>query len=122
MRLRVARANVDASLPGFTETLGFPPDPVPLHEAARRSWGVWSGEDLVGVALSVRGHGVHRSLTDAGLTEDVVPPSPVSKEGDAEGGGDRDRVPYDLNVEGVAFFAEGARGIPRLVLKSIEVT
>jgi spore coat polysaccharide biosynthesis protein SpsF (cytidylyltransferase family) len=52
IRLRVARENVLTALPNMTESVGFPPDPFPLREASRRSWGVWAGEDLVG-AVSV---------------------------------------------------------------------
>lgn len=48
VRLRVARDNVAAALPEFTETVGFPPEPFPLYDPARRSWGVWNDEDLVG--------------------------------------------------------------------------
>ena len=51
VRLRVARDNVAAAVPELTETVGFPPDPLPLYDASRRSWGVWSGEDLVGVVI-----------------------------------------------------------------------
>ncbi len=55
IRLRVARENVAAALPMMTETLGYPPDPMPIHDAARRSWGVWAGEELVGaIVVSVQ--------------------------------------------------------------------
>ena len=51
VRLRVARANVEASLPSFTETIGYPPDPFPIGDATRRSWGVWSDEELIGAIV-----------------------------------------------------------------------
>jgi len=51
VRLRVARANVVAARPEFTETIGYPPEPFPLYEASRRSWGVWQGERLIGSAV-----------------------------------------------------------------------
>ncbi len=51
VRLRVARANVEASLPAFTETIGYPPEPFPFGDASRRSWGVWAGEELIGAVV-----------------------------------------------------------------------
>ncbi len=55
VRLRVARANVVSANPQFTETIGYPPEPFPLYEANRRSWGVWRGEELIGsVVVSIQ--------------------------------------------------------------------
>lgn len=55
VRLRVARDNVAAALPSFTLTIGHPPEPFPIGDASRRSWGVWVGEELVGaVTVSVQ--------------------------------------------------------------------
>lgn len=48
VRLRVARSNLFESNPEMTETIGYPPDPLPLSDPSRRSWGVWAGEDLIG--------------------------------------------------------------------------
>jgi len=52
IKLRVARDNIAAALPGLTSGLGHLPDPLPLADASRRTWGVWSHEELVG-ALTV---------------------------------------------------------------------
>jgi spore coat polysaccharide biosynthesis protein SpsF len=55
VRLRVARENVAASLPALTEGLGHLPDPLPLTDASRRSWGVWTNDSLIGaVTVSVQ--------------------------------------------------------------------
>lgn len=52
--LRVARDNVASSLSGLPATLGHLPDPLPLGDAARRSWGVWTDNTLVGaVTVSI---------------------------------------------------------------------
>ena len=50
--LRVARDNVAASLDTLPEGLGHLPDPLPIGDASRRSWGVWNDNNLVG-ALTV---------------------------------------------------------------------
>ncbi len=72
--LRVARDNVLAALPEFTETIGYLPDPFPLGDPARRSWGVWSGEDLVGaIVVSVQnGWGTLAGSFRPGLSPDVA--------------------------------------------------
>ena len=55
VRLRVARDNVASAVGDFSDHLGFPPDPLPLGEATRRSWGVWAGEELIGaITVSVQ--------------------------------------------------------------------
>ena len=55
IRLRVARDNVAAAIPGLTDTLGHAPEPFPVGDAARRSWGVWSEDTLIGaVTVSVQ--------------------------------------------------------------------
>ena len=55
VRLRVARDNVAAALPELTETIGFPPEPFPMYDPSRRSWGVWNDEDLIGaITVSVQ--------------------------------------------------------------------
>lgn len=48
VRLRVARENIAAAMPELTESVGFPPDPLPLFDASRRTWGVWHDEQLIG--------------------------------------------------------------------------
>lgn len=50
--LRVARDNIPASLANFTHGLGHLPDPLPIGDASRRTWGVWSQDNLIG-ALTV---------------------------------------------------------------------
>lgn len=53
--LRVARDNVSSSLGALTENIGHPPDPFPVGDASRRSWGVWNDSNLVGaVTVSVQ--------------------------------------------------------------------
>lgn len=55
VRLRVARENVASALDGLDEAIGHLPDPLPLADASRRSWGVWSSERLIGaVTVSVQ--------------------------------------------------------------------
>jgi len=55
IRLRVARDNVAAALPSLTDLIGHPPDPFPIGDASRRSWGVWSNDTLIGaVTVSVQ--------------------------------------------------------------------
>ncbi len=55
VRLRVARENVVASLAGLTDPIGHPPEPFPLGDASRRSWGVWSDHELIGaITVSVQ--------------------------------------------------------------------
>ena len=53
--LRVARQNVLDALPELTDSIGYPPDPFPSGDPARRSWGVWYEEELIGaIAVSVQ--------------------------------------------------------------------
>jgi spore coat polysaccharide biosynthesis protein SpsF len=52
VKLRVARDNVASSLGGLTDGIGHLPDPLPLTDPARRTWGVWTDDSLVG-ALTV---------------------------------------------------------------------
>lgn len=55
VRLRTARQNVAEALPNLSETLGHPPDPLPLSDASRRSFGVWADDSLIGaITLSVQ--------------------------------------------------------------------
>lgn len=55
VRLRVARDNVAAALEGLEESIGHLPEPLPLSDASRRTWGVWSSDTLVGaVTVSVQ--------------------------------------------------------------------
>lgn len=55
IRLRVARDNVAAAIDGMTDSIGHAPDPFPVGDASRRSWGVWSDDTLIGaVAVSVQ--------------------------------------------------------------------
>ncbi len=55
VRLRVARDKVAEALPTLAEQLGHLPDPLPIGDASRRTWGVWSAEHLVGaVTVSVQ--------------------------------------------------------------------
>ena len=55
VRLRVARNSVLDVLPALQEQLGHLPDPLPVGDASRRSWGVWSAENLLGaVTVSVQ--------------------------------------------------------------------
>ncbi len=49
VRLRVARDNVTSMLSGLTDGLGHPPEELPIGDPSKRSWGVWSVEDLIGV-------------------------------------------------------------------------
>lgn len=74
LRLRVARANVEANLATFTETIGYPPDPFPIGEASRRSWGVWDGENLIGaVVVSMQnGWGTFAGRFIPGLSSDIA--------------------------------------------------
>ena len=52
LRLRVARDNIETSIGSLTENIGHMPEPLPLTDAARRTWGVWAQDALVG-ALTV---------------------------------------------------------------------
>ena len=52
VRLRVARDNVAAAINRLSSPIGHPPEPFPLGDASRRSWGVWSQDNLIG-ALTV---------------------------------------------------------------------
>ncbi len=55
IRLRVARENVAAAVAELPELVGHPPEPFPLGDASRRSWGVWSDDQLIGaVTVSVQ--------------------------------------------------------------------
>ncbi len=55
IRLRVARDNVAAALDGLEQPIGHLPEPLPLADASRRTWGVWSSDDLVGaITVSVQ--------------------------------------------------------------------
>ncbi|MGI9606016.1 MAG: cytidylyltransferase domain-containing protein [Acidimicrobiales bacterium] len=55
VRLRVARDNVLAAYSELPTTVGYPPDPLPLYAADRRSYGVWANNQLIGaVVVSVQ--------------------------------------------------------------------
>ena len=55
IRLRVARDNVAAAVGELADPIGHPPEPFPLGDASRRSWGVWADEQLIGaVTVSVQ--------------------------------------------------------------------
>lgn len=69
IRLRVARDTVTDALPSLDEQLGHLPEPLPIADASRRTWGVWSSEDLVGaITVSVQnGWGTLAGRFTAGL-------------------------------------------------------
>lgn len=52
LRLRVARDSIHPSISALTENVGHMPDPLPLTDASRRTWGVWAEDALIG-ALTV---------------------------------------------------------------------
>jgi|GEM_PF-1612640 len=55
IRLRVARENVAEALGGLADQVGHLPEPFPISDASRRSWGVWSDDSLIGaVTVSVQ--------------------------------------------------------------------
>ncbi len=55
IRLRVARDNVASALEALDETIGHLPEPLPVADASRRTWGVWSSDALVGaITVSVQ--------------------------------------------------------------------
>ena len=55
IRLRVARENVAASVNALGDTIGSLPDPLPLGDPSRRSWGVWVAPGLIGaITISVQ--------------------------------------------------------------------
>lgn len=55
VRLRTARQNVADALASLPEMLGHPPDPFPLADASRRSFGVWREDALIGaLTLSIQ--------------------------------------------------------------------
>jgi spore coat polysaccharide biosynthesis protein SpsF len=55
VRLRVARENVADALDGLADRVGHLPEPFPIADASRRSWGVWSDDSLIGaVTVSVQ--------------------------------------------------------------------
>lgn len=55
IRLRVARENVAASVNALGDTIGNLPDPLPVGDASRRSWGVWVAPGLIGaITVSVQ--------------------------------------------------------------------
>lgn len=74
IRLRVARDNVAAAIDSLDEPIGHIPDPYPLADASRRSWGVWSDEDLIGaVTVSVQnGWGTLAARFAPGLDSDLA--------------------------------------------------
>ncbi len=74
VRLRVARDNVAASLDGLNEPIGHLPEPYPLADASRRSWGVWADENLIGaVTVSVQnGWGTLAARFASGLDDDLA--------------------------------------------------
>ncbi len=55
IRLRVARENVAASVSALTDTIGNLPDPLPIGDPSRRSWGVWVAPGLIGaITVSIQ--------------------------------------------------------------------
>ena len=55
IRLRVARENVAASVGALTDTIGNLPDPLPIGDPSRRSWGVWVAPGLIGaITVSIQ--------------------------------------------------------------------
>ena len=70
IRLRVARDNVAAALPTLADSIGHPPEHFPIGDASRRSWGVWSDDNLIGaITVSVQnGWGTLAGQFAAGLS------------------------------------------------------
>ena len=55
LRLRVARDNIESAIGALPDGIGHLPEPLPLTDAARRTWGVWAHDVLVGaVTVSVQ--------------------------------------------------------------------
>lgn len=55
IRLRVARENVAASVLALGDQVGSLPDPLPLSDPSRRTWGVWVAPGLIGaITVSVQ--------------------------------------------------------------------
>ena len=55
IRLRVARENVAASVNALGDSIGNLPDPLPIGDPSRRSWGVWVEPGLIGaITVSVQ--------------------------------------------------------------------
>lgn len=55
IRLRVARENVAASVLALGDQIGSLPDPLPLEDPSRRTWGVWVAPGLIGaITVSVQ--------------------------------------------------------------------
>ncbi|NNC81297.1 MAG: hypothetical protein HKN94_14235 [Acidimicrobiales bacterium] len=75
VRLRVARNNVLEHLDELTDTIGFPPDPFPIGDPTRRSWGVWAGDELIGaIVVSVQnGWGTLAGKFRPGIDGDLAP-------------------------------------------------
>lgn len=75
VRLRVARENVLEHLPELTDTIGFPPDPFPIGDPSRRSWGVWVDDQLIGaIVVSVQnGWGTLAGAFRPGIDGDLAP-------------------------------------------------
>lgn len=74
VRLRVARDNVLSSLENLDDPIGHLPDPLPLGDASRRTWGVWSSDELIGaITVSVQnGWGTLAGKFTAGLDSDLA--------------------------------------------------
>ena len=74
IRMRVARDNVATALSQLTTPVGHPPEPFPLGDASRRSWGVWSDEELIGaLTVSVQnGWGTLAGHFTAGLAPELA--------------------------------------------------
>ncbi len=55
IRLRVARENVAASVGALGDAIGALPEPLPIGDPSRRSWGVWVAPGLIGaITVSVQ--------------------------------------------------------------------
>ncbi len=55
IRLRVARENVAASVHALGDQIGTLPDPLPVADPSRRTWGVWVAPGLIGaITVSVQ--------------------------------------------------------------------
>ena len=55
IRLRVARENVAASVNALKDAVGNPPEPLPIGDPSRRSWGVWVEPGLIGaITVSIQ--------------------------------------------------------------------
>lgn len=55
IRLRVARENVAASVHALGDSIGNLPDPLPIGDPSRRSWGVWVAPGLIGaITVSIQ--------------------------------------------------------------------